>query len=140
MLEKITAMTDEEFQAIFQAVAAEKEKREKRITARSKLTDAVVAILPAINDYREATSSKKIGSIIDTILKDLDAAPEETTETQEEPPTENGTTAQEWAQPTGAHDTYNTGDTVTYQNETWRSTQDGNVWSPTAYPQGWEKI
>lgn len=137
MLEKITAMTDEEFQAIFQAVAAEKEKREKRVTARSKLTDAVVAILPAINEYREATSAKKIGSVIDAILKDLATVPEET---EEEPPTENGTTAKEWAQPTGAHDAYNTGDTVTYQNETWRSTQDGNVWSPTAYPQGWEQV
>lgn len=140
MLEEITAMTDEEFQAIFQAVAAEKEKRERRITARSKLTNAVVAILPAINEYREATSAKKIGSIIDAILKELDAAPEEPEETEEETPTENGKTPQEWVQPTGAHDAYKAGDVVTYQNETWRSTQDGNVWSPTAYPQGWEKI
>lgn len=43
----------------------------------------------------------------------------------------------EWVQPTGAHDCYNTGDKVTY-NEHYVSKIDGNVWSPDAYPRGWE--
>lgn len=33
---------------------------------------------------------------------------------------------------------YNTGDCCTHEGHVWRSTIDGNVWSPDAYPQGWE--
>ena len=43
-----------------------------------------------------------------------------------------------WAQPSGAHDAYNTGDIVMYNGTAYRSLIDGNVWSPDAYPQGWE--
>lgn len=44
----------------------------------------------------------------------------------------------EWVQPTGAQDAYNTGDIVSYKGKLYRSTIDGNVWSPEAYPAGWE--
>ena len=53
---------------------------------------------------------------------------------------EEGSGAPEWVQPTGAHDAYQTGDTVTFEGAEYTSLIDGNVWSPTAYPQGWEKI
>ena len=43
-----------------------------------------------------------------------------------------------WVQPTGAHDCYNTGDKVTYNGKHYVSKLDGNVWSPDAYPAGWE--
>ena len=43
-----------------------------------------------------------------------------------------------WVQPTGAHDCYNTGDKVTYNGQHYVSKIDGNVWSPEAYPAGWE--
>lgn len=43
-----------------------------------------------------------------------------------------------WVQPTGAHDCYNTGDKVTYNGQHYVSKIDGNVWSPDAYPAGWE--
>jgi len=52
---------------------------------------------------------------------------------------EDGTPA-EWAQPTGAHDAYQTGDLVTFEGEVWESVIDNNTWSPTDYPQGWEKV
>lgn len=45
-----------------------------------------------------------------------------------------------WSQPTGAHDAYNTGDIVNYNGELYRSLVDGNVYSPDAYPAGWEKV
>ena len=48
--------------------------------------------------------------------------------------------APEWVQPTGAHDAYQTGDTVTFEGQEYKSLIDGNTWSPTDYPQGWEKI
>ena len=53
---------------------------------------------------------------------------------------EEGSGAPEWVQPTGATDAYQTGDTVTFEGAEYTSLIDGNVWSPTAYPQGWEKI
>ena len=46
----------------------------------------------------------------------------------------------EWVQPLGASDAYNTGDIVSYNGTLYRSTIDGNVWSPDTYPQGWEVV
>lgn len=43
-----------------------------------------------------------------------------------------------WSQPTGAHDSYSIGDIVNYNGTLYKSLIDGNVYSPTAYPQGWE--
>lgn len=44
----------------------------------------------------------------------------------------------EWVQPTGAQDAYNKGDKVTYKGEHYISRIDANVYSPEAYPAGWE--
>lgn len=46
----------------------------------------------------------------------------------------------EWVQPLGASDAYNTGDVVSYNGTLYRSTIDGNVWAPDAYPAGWEVV
>lgn len=43
----------------------------------------------------------------------------------------------EWVQPLGASDAYNTGDIVSYNGTLYKSTIDGNVWAPDAYPAGW---
>lgn len=45
----------------------------------------------------------------------------------------------EWRQPTGAQDAYNKGDKVSYNGKHYVSLIDGNVWSPEAYPAGWEE-
>lgn len=44
----------------------------------------------------------------------------------------------EWVQPLGASDAYNIGDIVSFNGTLYKSTIDGNVWSPDAYPTGWE--
>ena len=46
----------------------------------------------------------------------------------------------EWVQPTGAHDAYQAGDVVSFEGGVYQSTINGNVWSPSAYPRGWEKV
>ena len=46
----------------------------------------------------------------------------------------------EWVQPLGASDAYNTGDIVSYNGKLYKSTIDGNVWAPDAYPAGWEAM
>ena len=46
-----------------------------------------------------------------------------------------------WVQPTGAQDAYNKGDMVHYpdaDSPVYESLIDNNVWSPEAYPTGWE--
>lgn len=43
-----------------------------------------------------------------------------------------------WSKPTGSHDAYNTGDIVDYNGTLYKSTMDGNIWSPEEYPAGWE--
>lgn len=50
---------------------------------------------------------------------------------------------EEWpdfVQPTGAQDAYNTGDKVTYNGKHYVSLIDGNIWTPDAYPAGWEEM
>ena len=44
----------------------------------------------------------------------------------------------QWVQPTGASDAYNTGDKVTFEGVHYVSLIDGNVWSPSVNPSGWE--
>ena len=44
-----------------------------------------------------------------------------------------------WSQPTGAHDAYNTGDIVNYNGVLYKSLINGNIYSPEAYPAGWEE-
>ena len=45
-----------------------------------------------------------------------------------------------WVRPTGAQDAYSIGDKVTYQGEKYVSTINGNTWSPTEYPAGWQSV
>lgn len=45
-----------------------------------------------------------------------------------------------WSHPSGAHDAYNTGDIVNYNGKLYKSLIDGNVYSPDAYPSGWEAV
>lgn len=45
----------------------------------------------------------------------------------------------EWVQP-GSTNPYMAGDKVRYNGHIYESVIDGNVWSPDAYPQGWQLI
>ena len=48
-----------------------------------------------------------------------------------------------WRQPTGAQDAYNTGDRVHYpdaDSPVYESLIDANVYSPEAYPAGWQVV
>lgn len=46
----------------------------------------------------------------------------------------------DFVQPTGAHDAYMTGEKVNFEGSIYESLIDNNVYSPTAYPQGWKKL
>lgn len=45
-----------------------------------------------------------------------------------------------WSQPTGVHDAYNKGDIVDYNGILYESLINGNVYSPDAYPAGWQIV
>lgn len=48
-----------------------------------------------------------------------------------------------WKQPTGAQDAYMIGDLVHYpdaDSPVYKSVIDNNIWSPEAYPAGWEVV
>lgn len=46
----------------------------------------------------------------------------------------------EWKQPLGGHDAYKVGDKVTFNGKKYVSLIDGNNWSPSVYPMGWEEV
>ena len=46
----------------------------------------------------------------------------------------------EFKQPTGAHDAYAKGEKVTFEGKKYISLIDANVYSPTAYPAGWNLV
>ena len=46
----------------------------------------------------------------------------------------------EFIQPTGAHDAYAAGDKVTFEGAKYESLMDANIYSPAAYPAGWQVI
>lgn len=48
-------------------------------------------------------------------------------------------TIPDWEQPT-AENAYMTGDKVRYNGKVYESLIDNNVWSPEAYPQGWQEV
>ena len=45
-----------------------------------------------------------------------------------------------YIQPTGAHDSYNTGDKVLFNGKKYTCKMDNCVWSPETYPAGWEEV
>ena len=46
----------------------------------------------------------------------------------------------QWVQPLGATDAYNAGDIVMYNGQKYKSLINANVWSPDAYPAGWQLV
>lgn len=65
---------------------------------------------------------------------------EEEPEVEEPIPDPDPETVPDFVQPTGGHDAYNTGDRVMFEGAVWESVIDGNTWSPTDNPTGWEQI
>ena len=64
---------------------------------------------------------------------------EEEIEEPETPVKPETPTIPEWVQP-DATTAYMTGDKVIFEGKTYESLIDNNIWSPTAYPQGWQEI
>ena len=46
----------------------------------------------------------------------------------------------EFVEPSGAHDAYNSGDKITFNNKKYICKINGCVWDPETYPAGWEEV
>lgn len=69
-----------------------------------------------------------------------DKLAEQGTEVPEPKPEPEPDEYPEYVQPTGAHDAYNTGDKITYNGKKYVCQMDGCVWTPDAYPAGWQLV
>lgn len=105
------------------------EQISNRIAGLERVEAARSAVVEAVAGYAAAA-----GVTVDEAWKAL--VPAGLFDSSEVTPVD----ADDWAQPTGAHDAYSTGDMVAWQGAVYRSRVDGNVWSPAAYPMGWEKV
>lgn len=80
---------------------------------------------------------------LDGRIWEEEVLPEEEVD-QEETPAEEEDPEQpavaEFVQPTGAHDAYQTGDTVLFEGIVYRSEIDNNTWSPVDHPTGWTAV
>lgn len=54
-------------------------------------------------------------------------------------PGQDGTDIDEWVQPDSTNP-YKKGDRVLFEGHIYESVIDGNIWSPTGYPAGWQLI
>ena len=88
----------------------------------------------AKSQYDFSVEIESLWTAVRDIRDRLTALEGESTEEPEEPTDE----WPEFKQPTGAHDAYYTGDKITYNGKHYICKMDGCVWTPDAYPAGWE--
>lgn len=90
-----------------------------------------------INDYR--TYKGKLYKCLQAHTGQVDWTPDVSTSLWKEVGiTESG--IPEWSQPISSVDAYMIGDEVIYNGVHYKSIIDNNVWSPEAYPAGWEIV
>ena len=80
--------------------------------------------------YNYDSEIEAIWAAIRALQEAVAAGPEEPSEPADEWP--------EYVQPTGAHDAYQVGDKITYNGKRYVCKLANCVWSPDAYPAGWE--
>lgn len=80
-------------------------------------------------------NSYDIQKQIDNLVARVEAL--ENKNTSEETPVEEYA---EFVQPAGAHDSYQAGDKITYKGKKYTCIMPNCVWSPDAYPVGWEEV
>lgn len=101
---------------------AEKTELDSLARQNAKAENSYAPLQEQIN-----TLFKEIAELKAIINKDT----EEPTEQEEYPP---------FKQPTGSHDSYNTGDKITDNGKKYICKMDNCVWAPDVYPAGWEEV
>lgn len=86
-------------------------------------------------EYAKAENSYDIQRQLDELRARVEAL-----EYKEDTSTEEVEEYQEFKQPTGAHDTYNIGDKIIFNNKKYICKLDNCVWSPDTYPTAWGEV
>ena len=152
-----TALTDEQLADAIQQLLAERERRHTLHAAAQRADDLAQQWADAIgrqdgDQWRQpqaAFDAYPVGAVVTHNGKTWESTtPANVWEPgvsgwREQPATDPDTgeqTIPDYRQPTGGHDAYKTGDRVTWNGAIYESTIDGNVWSPDAYPDGWQLV
>lgn len=92
-------------------------------------------------NVRIDNTNTRVDTLESRILK-LEQANGQVAEEPQEPqePTEPVEEYPPYKQPTGAHDAYHIGDKITYNGKKYICKLDNCVWTPDAYPAGWEEV
>ena len=154
-----TVMTEEEIYEIIDAAKAELVRRQNESLIESQVAEVyatarqngVIPTPEAEADWKQPTGAHDAYMAGDTVTHEGKTWISTVTPNTWEPGVsgwrekagtdEDGNEVPaDWIQPTGTHDAYHTGDRVTFEGEVWESVIDNNTWSPTDYPQGWERI
>ena len=148
----LTGLTDDELMDLHARVVQLITLRDARATAETRMADLAATYQQAIGredgdawqatqgaheSYREGATVTHDGKTW-VSLTDWNAHAPGVSGWRELAP--EGDVPAAWVQPTGAHDAYQTGDVVSFEGRVYRSTINRNVWSPSAYPRGWEKV
>lgn len=116
---------------------------EDRITEeqKSELDELARSYAKAENSYASANAMiAELFERMKAVESEIDALKNKDTTTEDTEQTEPVDEYPLYKQPSGAHDSYNTGDKVTYNNKKYICKMDNCVWNPDTYPAGWEEI
>lgn len=131
-----------------------KQLRKLLLITVDELPDETAAALPTFVDAWSSDTEYKTGKrvayngTVYKVLQDHTSQSDWTPDTAASlyakvliPTDEDGeqTDIPEWEQPESTNG-YMTGDRVMYEGQIYESLIDNNVWSPSAYPQGWQLI
>ena len=83
--------------------------------------------------------NEKLYKVLQEHTSQADWTPDVAVSLFAEIPTGEGDEPQEWVQPDSTNP-YMTGDRVKFEGHIYESLIDNNIWSPTAYPAGWQLI
>ena len=152
MARLITKESDENLAKLAAAIRQEQDRRRIKATAEQQVADLNLAYLSASGvepgqEWRQPTGAH------DAYPQDWEVTHDGRTWISTTPANvwqpgvsgwrevvEEDAAPPEWVAPSGAHDAYKAGDRVTFEGAVYESVIDGNVWSPTDYPQGWKTV
>lgn len=116
----------------------DKQELENKARENAKAVNSYGPLQEQLNDL--AKHLKAVEEKVKEIEKTLKELNNNSAEDSDEEITDSAEEYPEFVQPKGAHNSYMTGDKITFNGKKYKSTMDNNVWSPVAYPQGWEEI
>lgn len=105
-------------------------------TARNWITPSGAHDMYKQGEWMIFTDGKYYECLNDTIYSPTDLS----TAWQAEGGSSLAPAVPDFVQPTGAHDAYKKGDKVRFEGKIYESLIDGNAYSPSAYPLGWQEV